>query len=387
MSQGGIWAGNTRIVELDGIRGLAVAMVLVWHFIPCCVEAAPGTALGRLMVALGMTWAGVDLFFVLSGFLIGGILYDKRASPRFFRTFYVRRACRILPPYLLLLGMVWLLALGCGMSGWLQQRLGWMFEKEMSASSYLLFVQNFHMAFAGHSGIAPLGVTWSLAIEEQFYLVTPLLVWLVSPRRLAFWFVLAAVFAAVFRIHVFRTWEHGGHAAYVMLVTRWDALFAGLLLSWAFRRPGAAAVLSSSALRKVSWAVLGLCLAVLAVLGLKMQLIASAGMSFGGYTVLALAGVALVTLAVTGNGGHWLRRGLRSPVLIWLGGISYTLYLQHELMLGLVHGLVKGEHPRIRDGADVLLSLLALALALLFSHFSWKWLERPMVRRGQQHLY
>src|SRR5215831_9167674 len=96
-----------RISELDGLRGVAVAMVLLWHFVGTTISPDLG-ALSRIVsnvFLFGRT--GVDLFFVLSGFLIIGILADRRESDAFFAPFYLRRAARILPPYFLLLAVFW----------------------------------------------------------------------------------------------------------------------------------------------------------------------------------------------------------------------------------------------------------------------------------------
>src|SRR5271163_530813 len=92
-----------RIPQLDGIRGTAILLVIIWHFVVVPVTQAPHQGeIGRIVAHIGLlTWSGVDLFFVLSGFLIGGILIDARDSPNYFSTFYVRRVFRILPIYLL----------------------------------------------------------------------------------------------------------------------------------------------------------------------------------------------------------------------------------------------------------------------------------------------
>jgi peptidoglycan/LPS O-acetylase OafA/YrhL len=87
-----------RVPELDGIRGLAILLVIFWHYVSAPGALMPNDTLGGILFRVGaLTWSGVDLFFVLSGFLIGGILIDAKASPSYFKTFYVRRTFRILP--------------------------------------------------------------------------------------------------------------------------------------------------------------------------------------------------------------------------------------------------------------------------------------------------
>src|SRR6266446_3030301 len=90
-----------RVPELDGIRGIAIGMVLVGHFF--MIVSRPGSLLAYALVPLRLMWSGVDLFFVLSGFLIGGILLDARDSSNYFRVFYTRRFFRIVPIYAVLL--------------------------------------------------------------------------------------------------------------------------------------------------------------------------------------------------------------------------------------------------------------------------------------------
>ena len=94
-----------RISRLDGVRGMAILLVLVWHYFAAQVVAEPKGFLHYCPSALSLTWSGVDLFFVLSGFLISGILLDHRNTSNYFRVFYIRRVYRIFPLYFLLLGL------------------------------------------------------------------------------------------------------------------------------------------------------------------------------------------------------------------------------------------------------------------------------------------
>ena len=90
---------NSRIPELDGLRGLAILLVLVWHYFISSISVGVGTWQAYAVVPFRLTWSGVDLFFVLSGFLIGGILYDVKNSENYFKVFYFRRIYRIFPVY------------------------------------------------------------------------------------------------------------------------------------------------------------------------------------------------------------------------------------------------------------------------------------------------
>jgi len=93
-----------RIAQLDGVRGVAILMVLIWHYCYCQIVTVPHSIGGKAAQLIILTWSGVDLFFVLSGFLIAGILVDHRNASNFFRVFYLRRVCRIFPLYYVLVG-------------------------------------------------------------------------------------------------------------------------------------------------------------------------------------------------------------------------------------------------------------------------------------------
>jgi peptidoglycan/LPS O-acetylase OafA/YrhL len=173
-----------------------------------------------------MTWTGVDLFFCLSGFLIGGIIIDQRNTSNFYKVFYARRALRILPLYgLSLIGYVLLTRSLDGM---------W---------TYATFTQNLRWAAQGAWGPDWTGITWSLAVEEQFYLVLPLLIRLCAPRALPFVLIGLICTAPVCRA---LTLEYYGnpYAAYLLFPCRMDALFAGVMGAWALRQPRLLAQLS-----------------------------------------------------------------------------------------------------------------------------------------------
>src|SRR5688572_26568085 len=154
-----------RIPHLDAIRGVAVLMVLVWHYFCGNINAETHSTLAYLNRAFGLMWSGVDLFFVLSGFLITGILMDNASSPNYFKVFYIRRVCRIFPLYFLTILLFVLF-------GWFLTGPGfrWLFAEPLPLWSYLTFTQNFVMGFQVERAYW-LGLTWSIAVEEHFYLI------------------------------------------------------------------------------------------------------------------------------------------------------------------------------------------------------------------------
>jgi peptidoglycan/LPS O-acetylase OafA/YrhL len=167
-----------RIPGLDGVRGFAIILVLLWHYVAMPLTHQPGGGLNFVRQILGVCWSGVDLFFVLSGFLLGGILIENRNSPNYFRTFYLRRASRIFPLY-----YAWLFAVVCAGYFLGSGKLFPVFAGFGSFWPFFTYTQNITQVLVPNTeGGAVLGVTWSLAVEEQFYLILPFIIYFVTPK-------------------------------------------------------------------------------------------------------------------------------------------------------------------------------------------------------------
>src|SRR5690349_12505895 len=216
---------ETRIMELDGLRAVAVLLVLVWHYF--------GVPDGRdywLWKALHVGRFGVDLFFVLSGYLITNILLKNRNSPTYFSSFYGRRALRIWPIYYVMCAAAFV--------GWLFRLSPTLFDTNGVAGwTYLLGLQNIAIAFAQNNGVYWLGGTWSLAIEEQFYLLFPLLVWKVPPERLLGILLVPIIVGPIGRL--IDSPLHDAYGWYVLPQFRADSLAIGALVAWwrLYRKP------------------------------------------------------------------------------------------------------------------------------------------------------
>lgn len=175
-----------RIPELDGLRGLAILLVIFFHY-------TNGESLTRLdglayyvQRSAASSWTGVNLFFVLSGFLIGGILVDARGSDSYFRTFYARRFFRIIPIYYLWICLYIALVSAAGHAIRLHSFSGKALPRGFEVYAHFLFIQNLiPNGGSPQSGLwgSWFGHLWSLAVEEQFYLLAPLMIWWLSPRR------------------------------------------------------------------------------------------------------------------------------------------------------------------------------------------------------------
>jgi len=167
--------------------------VLNWHSVAHTTFLHHPTVT-RILGIERLTWSGVDLFFVLSGFLIGGILLDHRDSPNYFKTFYLRRAYRILPLYFLVVTLCWIV-FQLSNRGWTPFGRIDLFPGTLPWWSFFTFTQNLVVAVVGGSSRGGLGVTWSLAIEEQFYLTLPFVIRRVSRKNLGY--ILVAVICVV----------------------------------------------------------------------------------------------------------------------------------------------------------------------------------------------
>jgi peptidoglycan/LPS O-acetylase OafA/YrhL len=305
-------APGATIPALDGLRGLAIAGVLACHF----SNAWPGHApLDRaLAVGLGLGWAGVDLFFVLSGFLITGILLDGLHERGWWRRFLVRRSLRIFPVYYLALGLFGLFGPALGLiDPWTFGRWGWW---------YWTYLGNW--AFAAQQVIPPLSHFWSLAVEEQFYLVWPLLV-LVARRRLAAVCAALVLAGPALRaaIALGTSWPVG--SAFRVTPGRVDALAAGALLAALVRSER-----GRTALRQTWPFAAGLGAALFVALGWPSGFdMHVATLEVWSQSALVLAFGGLLAGAVTAGAGRAWPRALSTAPLRALGRISYGLYVWH----------------------------------------------------------
>ena len=209
-----------RIPQLDALRGIAILVVMFHN------EGGvfPSLQLSRVFAS---GWMGVDLFFVLSGFLITGILLDAKGSAGFFRNFYARRCLRIWPLYyaVVLFMFVGVPLLRPGLTSMI-------FERSSPWWAYPLYLQNFLIPHSS-GAIGPLGVTWSLAIEEQFYLIWPLVVRYLSTARLRV--LCLAVIAVSPFVRLLLSTEHVD--LYTDIFSRLDGLMWGAFVAALVREP------------------------------------------------------------------------------------------------------------------------------------------------------
>lgn len=367
---------ESRIPELDGIRGLAIGLVLVCHLFQ--VGARPGSTLAYVLVPLRLSWTGVDLFFVLSGFLIGGILLDARESSNYFRVFYTRRFFRIVPIYAVLLILA--AAVIHAAKGGLIRGSEELYTGTLPWPFFTLFLQNIGMSLKQVWGTFPLSVTWSLAVEEQFYLTLPLFVRFLDRRTLV-----RTILAGIVAAPLLRTWFYYHNPEnfftwYALMPCRADALLLGVLGAIALRDANIKSRLLGY--RKASLILIAVLLAGDAFLGWRAASFDSPLMATVGYTWLALTYLWLLLYGVL------FTDSVVSGILRWswlrgLGNIAYGTYLFHLLFAGLLFGRV----PVLHSWSDVGMSCVALLVTLIFCRLSWGFFEKPLIRLGHHSRY
>jgi peptidoglycan/LPS O-acetylase OafA/YrhL len=371
-----------RISELDGIRGLAILLVLLWHYGAMRLDLNHTGVLAPLWTLIGLSWSGVDLFFVLSGFLIGGLLLDHRDSPSYFKTFYVRRVCRIFPLYyLLVLSYFSVRALGISLAG---PGGEWLTSGPLPLGSYALFLQNWVMVLNRSFGCNWLGITWSLAIEEQFYLLLPLVIRFIPPKRLLPVLVGGIVLAPLTRVALLLWLPERVSGAFLLMPCRADALLLGVLAAWALRAlPLRWALMQYRAFLGCLLAVLG---AGVVFIAYRWPSITSRPMVIWGHTWFALFYGVLLVIPVLKRDGLWASI-LRNPLLRGLGSISYGVYMIHQAVFGLTMSLFFTETPLRPSSALLLPVAVALALTLLIATLLYRWVEKPVIAFGQSFRY
>jgi len=367
---------SARLPELDGLRGVAILLVLLFH--GGFDQHFSSHFLSRLTVFGRLGWSGVDLFFVLSGFLIGGILRDVRNSSRYFKTFYLRRAYRILPVYFAMLALFSLrfLHLTAG-------PLGSFSSSPIPWFSYFTFTQNVWMALVGSFGVGTLAATWSLAVEEQFYLTAPLVVRKISPSRLVLVLLVVIAAAPLLRTMIYFRFTNGGMTDCVSMPCRADALSCGMLSAWLVRSPRWwKFLLAHRSVLKMAAGVLMAGLVVINQWGTQFD----GPMVTLGYSWLAWFYTSVLLIAVTGASG-WICRQLRRPALMRLGTVSYFTYLLHLPLMEAARRVLALRFPYSSDGVQILAGWLGIGLSLVLAAISWKYMEKPLLHRGHAHRY
>lgn len=367
---------------VDGLRGIAILTVIVFHIKTLGITSVTGTAVWERVylsvAALG--WAGVDLFFVLSGFLITGILIKSRDRVDYYRNFYARRTVRIFPLYYLSLALFFGLAPVVLKLMHHDNAIREFIRpsSQMFAWSYVL---NWRIGFASFSVVPPfICHFWSLSVEEQFYLGWPFVVRKLANRGLMV--ACAALVVVSFASRVALHLVHMTAAAYVFTVCRLDSLAIGALVALAIRDFRYWKIVGKGAPRLTAVVLVGLVVLVGVTRSANMEGfwmgtigISLWGLFFGGCLVMALSA----------QEGSLIFRVTSSRVFQFFGKYSYCLYICHQpLIAGLaMAGLNSGNLTRIFQSkllAVVMLNGIVLLLAVTISLASWHLFEKHFLK-------
>jgi peptidoglycan/LPS O-acetylase OafA/YrhL len=368
---------------LDGLRGTAIFLVVVFHYLEQQGNVAGRGLLSILQRLVLMGWSGVDLFFVLSGFLIGGILLDARNSPSYFRTFYTRRFFRIIPVYYLWV-VAYIVLVGVASPALhARSNSGLIMAPDGSIYSHFLFLQNFKVVpFAGLAG-AWFSHLWSLAVEEQFYLVSPLVVRLFSTRRLTIFLICVIATAPLLRI-LLRTAHTDPWLVSVLMPCRADSLAIGMLAAMLWRMEQFRQWLSVHS--RIMHAFLAALFAGVVALWKWSPQSQTWGMESVGFTMLAMFYVVILLLALARREGP-IARLARMAWLRELGRVSYCVYIIHLAVNVICHSLLRRASPATSDWRGAAVTLLAAFVTYGIAWCSWKFLEGPLVRIGHSFTY
>ena len=359
---------RSRLPELDGIRGMAIIIVLLYHSF-----SVPDRHIAWLAGTFAMGWSGVDLFFVLSGFLIGGILLDAKGSPNYFKTFYARRAFRILPLYYVWIGGYFLIAAFVGNP-----------ETWRSVPIYLVFLENSFRIGHGALGIVWLSHLWSLCDEEQFYLAIPLAIRFLKRNWRVPLLCFTIVMATVARVSLSHFLPSHRGAQYTLTICRADALAMGVLLAIGWRNE----TWKANFYRFQGWIKCAVVLLLGAFLYLAIWSPSKLSMTMADWGLFAVDAffAGLVAVALMLPGGAWA--GVcRWSFLAKMGRISYCFYVIHPTVNQLCHRILLHEMEAADNWNSIAVTIMAIPVTYGLATLSWRFFEQPLLRRGHAFTY
>lgn len=363
-----------HVPELDGIRGLAILPVLIYHFVDRYPKPDGGLSLLFYKFSQG-GWIGVDLFFVLSGFLITGILVDTKNNERFFSAFYGRRLLRIFPLYyIMLIAYFWIVPF---LSADLSQQYSAMREHQ---SWFWFYLSNWF--FSSTKETIPGLYFWSLAVEEQFYMVWPLLVWITGTRLMFFLSLGLIGFSFSLRLILMLFFGYNSASVYYMTLTHMDGLAVGACIALAVRLYG----VKRNQLFKPAF------FGILCLLAVFVTAFMNSGFAFWnkyvglfGYTLLAIQFGSMLVYTLRSPKESYARKLFNNNFMRASGKYSYALYLFHVPVANLVQTLIF-DHiiPRTQVVNRYFITIIpfiifASLISYLFAIISWKLFEKRVL--------
>jgi peptidoglycan/LPS O-acetylase OafA/YrhL len=332
--------------DIDGLRAIAVLSVVLFHLD---------------FATLGGGYVGVDIFFVISGYLIGKSILDQRRSGTFsLVTFYQKRLRRILPALVIVLVATTLAALFVLLPVAMEEYSRSVIFAILSISNILFWLETDYFASQAHE--MPLLHTWSLGVEEQFYILFPLL--LLLTRKAQRWdlAIIAAVTAASLGLSIFISADYPSANFYLIQTRAWELLAGVLVAEWRF------AILARRAVRE------GIALAAIVVIAAVCLLYTPATL-FPGLAAVPPVLASAMLLSVGAHGSTLVGRALSIRPMIFVGLISYSLYLWHWPVIVLIKQWTPEAWLRMPERIGALVVMTAMAW------ISWRFIERPFRSR------
>lgn len=356
---------------LDGLRGVAILLVLVHHLF---LNRTFGIE-GRLDSFVRSGWMGVDLFFVLSGFLITGILLDTKCATRRFTNFYARRTLRIFPLYFATLFVV-LVAVPAVVAQLNVQSSGVskvvdsiheIEQKQIYLWTYMTNIVGGDWAMFNHC--------WSLAVEEQFYIFWPFVILLCAPRQSMAVCAALILFAPALRIATLH-YEIPYVSPNMFLFCRADSLAMGSLAALVARERGPAALIPFGKAVSIAFLV-ALAALVIVYGGIKHHCHFTSSI---GYSLLSLGFTGTVIVCAAASPTSWLGWAILNPAMMGMGKYSYCAYIVHRLLTRPLMVILPPATLIRWTGsplaATMAFFLIATALTFIVAYFSWHLFER-----------
>jgi len=376
MSERDINQQHQRIVALDGVRGLAILLVMLYHYaVPLRQKYADISILDRLVANVFQSgWIGVDLFFVLSGFLITGILYDTYNNKHFFKNFYIRRTLRIFPLYYAVL-FIFLIIFPL-VSDTTALMVSDMKENEVWYWTYLL---NIRIAILGGFTDVQAGYMWSLAVEEQFYLIWPFIVFLFKDRLVIICILLIGLFA-LFRYYL-TLQGIPSTSLYVITFTHLDGLLMGSLLA-VFLRTNRKINLNNYFTYLAYTSVL----VVVSIFVINGQFYFSDTLvsTFGFFFISVFFTYLVFNVVTSTDDNSLLTKCFTSRTLLILGKYSYALYLFHQpIAIAVQKFVISPGDFKILDSylpAMIISGAITTVISLILAIISWHVFEKQFLK-------
>lgn len=364
-----------RVKEMDGLRGIAVVLVIALHVFHRANEFTQHPTLHFITSFTSIGWVGVDIFFVLSGFLITSILLRARDRHDYFKNFYARRILRIAPLYYAAIIIVFLLIVPIKTPHYMK-------TAPKIIPVLLLYQQNWLSILHSIKQTPYIWVTWSLAIEEQFYLIWPAVVYFSKKDTLLKISIYTFLASTIGRILGVLFWDNPDESArffYYNSFTRFDELIFGGILAIALTN-----INWREWINRVSFPVflasfagfLGLCIASLP--GSPNPSHSNVILTAGGYTTATVFSAALIAIFMTRPENFFMRVLFRNKIIVFLGKYSYSMYLFHMPVALVLLDILWWTHRRGWK-MYLLYIVLTFATTILASQITWYLLEKHML--------